>query len=156
MMRAVLAPIIASALLSGCVAAAPVTSVTCTGPPACAPFESECIDAGRLCFSTDSVVSRALVRIDSYPTPAAIYLDRQFIGYSPLRYSMAEDGNSPSRRLTAVPLFAGQTPQERVLQGLPLPTRVSFFMNNPAADASSARPTAAQTAQMRDDEPDAL
>lgn len=86
------------------------------------------------CRSTDDGATEQWVAIGSFPTPAAIYLNERFIGYSPMRYPMRFTSRDSHISLVAVPLYAGQAQQEELIIIPPLPKRISFFMNNPALD----------------------
>lgn len=122
-----------AALLAGCASSSPAPSGCSYAPATCSAFSPDCSGFAAKC--RDAGPTRAWVEIDSSPTPAAIYLDGQFIGYSPLRYALAFSSTTRLVSLAAVPLHPGQAQQERLIQVPPLPTRVSFFMNNPPADA---------------------
>ena len=102
--------------------------------PGCTPLAPNGC-AGRLvaCPSPETGRTRSPVRILSAPTPAAIYLDGRFIGYSPLTYPVSFTSETGRIHLVAVPLYPGQAQQEEVILVPPLPKRVSFFMNNPPA-----------------------
>ena len=96
----------------------------------CSSFDDDCpVKRGR-CHTDDLGATRRWVRIDSTPTPAAIYLDGSFIGYTPMRHAMSFTSKTRRLRLVAVPLYAGQAEQQRLIVVPPLPDRVAFFMNN--------------------------
>jgi hypothetical protein len=103
----------------------------------CSAFRTDCAPAGTRAPSVDDGNTRHWVRIDSSPTPAAIYLNEQFIGYSPLRHPIGFGSGDSQINLIAVPLFPGQAQQSQYISIPPLPKRVKFFMNNPAADTTS-------------------
>ena len=98
---------------------------TCTEPfTTCQPLPEAC----------DKVLpgaSHALVEIDSSPTPAAIYLDGEYIGETPLRYPLSYTSLTRSLTVVAEPLYPVQTRQEQQLRIPPLPRRIQFYMNTP-------------------------
>ncbi len=124
------------ALIAACGGNPPMS---CSGDPEpCSPLWEDCLGSATRCLSADTGADRAWVEIESAPTPAAIYLDDRFIGYTPLRYAMSFTSTQGSLKLVAVPLYAGQAQQERSIIVPPLPERVSFFMNNaPGASIGS-------------------
>lgn len=127
----------ATLLISGCAAAPPLP---CTArAPACGPLDGRCVDTGSVCLRRDPGPTQAWVVIDSHPTPAAVYQDSRFIGYTPLKHLMGFTSSTGRIRLNAVPLYAGQAQQERVIALPPLPDRVTFDMNNPGRDTVEPR-----------------
>jgi hypothetical protein len=82
-------------------------------------------------------VSYGLVDIAASPTPASIYVDGQLVGRAPLRYPLYFTNQTRYVSVVAEPLYPNQTRQERRIRVPPLPDRIQFFMNNPAADESS-------------------
>lgn len=104
----------------------------------CSPFDQDCNLERVGCRSTDDGATEQWVDIGSWPTPAAIYLNERFIGYSPMRYRMRFTSQDSSISLVAVPLYAGQAQQEQLITVPPLPKRIAFFMNNPALDPGAS------------------
>lgn len=97
----------------------------------CPVWDTSCEAPSPQCTRADLGPTQAWVKIDSKPTPAAIYQDGTFIGFTPLRHAMGFTSEVARISLVAVPLYAGQAQQERVIRVPPLPKRVSFMMNNP-------------------------
>jgi hypothetical protein len=104
----------------------------------CYAFEPDCEPRGPTVRVASDGKTREWVQIDSEPTAAAIYLNQRFIGYSPLRYPISFSSGDRAIDLVAVPLYPGQAQQQQIIAIPPLPARISFFMNNPAADAADA------------------
>lgn len=104
----------------------------------CSAFAPDCEPRGPTVRAASDGKTREWVEIDSEPTAAAIYLNQRFIGYSPLRYPIGFSSGDRAIDLVAVPLYPGQAQQQQIIAIPPLPARVSFFMNNPAADAGDA------------------
>ena len=77
--------------------------------------------------------SVAAVEIDSSPTPAWIYVDKRFVGSTPLVHEFHYDSGRREIEVVAEPLpgNSAQLRQRRSFPLPPLPTRVHFFMNNP-------------------------
>lgn len=96
----------------------------------CSAFEPDCVPPDKRPRTVADGETRRWVDIDSAPTPAAIYLNGRFIGYSPLRYPLGFNSEDRAVSVVAVPLYPGQAQQEQLIRVPPLPTRVSFFMNN--------------------------
>ena len=97
----------------------------------CAPLAPHgCAGRTASCPQIETGPTRAPVRIVTSPTPAAIYLDGRFIGYSPLTYPVSFTSATDRISVVAVPLYPGQAQQEQVVVVPPLPERISFFMNN--------------------------
>lgn len=127
--------LVGAALLTGLV------SNGCSGTPplpctqqhsSCAAWDTDCAQASRpQCTQADRAPTMGWVEIESSPTSAAIYQDGRFIGYTPLRQAMGFTSQTGRISLVAVPLFAGQAQQERLIRVPPLPERVTFVMNNP-------------------------
>jgi hypothetical protein len=109
----------------------------CNRNAQCSPFDQDCNLERVGCRSTDDGATEQWVEIGSWPTPAAIYLNERFIGYSPMRYPMRFTSQDSRISLVAVPLYAGQAQQEEMIAVPPLPKRISFFMNNPALDTGA-------------------
>jgi hypothetical protein len=104
----------------------------------CTAFQPDCAAREPVVLTAAEGETRKWVQIDSEPTAAAIYLNGRFIGYSPLRYRIGFSSGDRAIDLVAVPLYPGQAQQQQVIAIPPLPARVSFFMNNPAADAADS------------------
>lgn len=112
--------------------------IRCKHNAQCSPFDQDCHLERVGCRSTDDGATEQWVDIGSWPTPAAIYLNERFIGYSPMRYRVRFTSQDSSVSLVAVPLYAGQAQQEALITVPPLPKRVAFFMNNPAIDPGAS------------------
>jgi len=108
-------------------------------------FSDQCQERQGQCNPVPPGASHACVTIDSQPTTAAIYIDGEYAGTTPLQYSMWFESNTRYIRVLAQPIYHNQSPQERLIQVPPLPRRLQFFMNNP--DRTSYAST--------DDEPEA-
>ena len=113
----------------------------------CSAFAEDCNTRAPRCIRADEGSSSAWVKITSAPTSAAIYLDERFIGYSPLRYRISFTSEVGSLSMVAVPLYAGQAQQERLIMVPALPTRISFFMNNPGSRSAMSKPRSAPVNQ---------
>lgn len=110
----------------------------CTKRPSpCSSWDVDCDLPRPKCVQADLGPTQGWVDIQSSPTPAAIYQDGKFIGYTPMRHVMAFTSKTSRISLVAVPLYAGQAQQERLIKVPPLPERVSFLMNNPGAGAGT-------------------
>jgi len=83
------------------------------------------------CLGVEPGASFKLVDIDASPTPAAIYLNGEFIGRTPLRYPLSFTSQSRYMVIVAEPLYPTQARQERRMLMPPLPDRIQFYMNNP-------------------------
>lgn len=81
-----------------------------------------------------------LVEIDSSPTPARIYVDGTYVGRTPFERYLWFSSTTSAVTVVAEPLYPGQARQERLLNVPPLPTRLTFFMNNPPTANSSEEP----------------
>jgi hypothetical protein len=123
--------------LAGC-AGSPERLCGSVAGASCGGLDGDCPQARERCRTDPQGATLGLVAIDSSPTSAAIYLDGAFIGYTPLRHPMSYTSQTSRIRLVAVPLTPGQAEQERIVLVPPLPTRVSFFMNNPPGDAAGS------------------
>jgi hypothetical protein len=122
-----------SVLTTGCARATrPQLSLGCSG------FDPDCEARPATAVTAADGETRRRVQIDTEPTSAAIYFNGRFIGYSPLKYDIGFSSTDRAISLIAVPLYPGQAQQEQLIAIPPLPTRVSFFMNNPAADAADS------------------
>jgi hypothetical protein len=75
--------------------------------------------------------SNTLVEIDSSPTPAAIYVNGDYVGQTPLRRYLWFSSTVRTVTVVAKPLYPGQGRQEQRLRVPHLPRRLTFFMNNP-------------------------
>jgi hypothetical protein len=77
--------------------------------------------------------STAAVQIDSSPSSAWIYVNKRFIGSTPLEHEFHYDSNLREIEVVAQPKpeHAAQLRQRRSFPLPPLPTRIHFFMNNP-------------------------
>jgi hypothetical protein len=119
--------------------AAALTASGCTLPPeplahrGCSAFQKDCEPARPRPPTVAEGATRHRGRIDSDRTPAAIYLNGRFIGYSPLQHPVGFSSDEHVISLVAVPLFPGQSQQERLIRVPPVPSRVSFFMSRPDA-----------------------
>ena len=80
--------------------------------------------------------SNTLVEIDSLPTPAAIYVNGDYIGKTPLKHYLWFTSTVRTVNVVAKPLYPGQGRQEQHLQVPHLPRRLTFFMNNPVKTGS--------------------
>jgi hypothetical protein len=113
---------------AGCAGNAPSG---CTGVyRTCTPFEEHCRGGWLRCGTDASGATQEIVRIDSRPTTAAIYVDGRFVGYSPVRHRIRFSSETSSVQIAAVPIYEGQAQQTRELLVPPLPRRVLFLMNN--------------------------
>jgi len=90
----------------------------------CRPLPAECL-------SEQTGASFAWVDIDASPTPAAIHVNGEFIGRTPLRYPLSFTSQTRYVVVVAEPLYPSQSRQERRLLVPPLPNRIQFYMNNP-------------------------
>ncbi|MCG6942383.1 MAG: hypothetical protein LJE69_14170 [Thiohalocapsa sp.] len=152
------APIAAGMLLATLLSASLVTSLVTSGgctlqrPMArrddCSAFRQDCAPRRPTSVTAGDGETSRRVRIDSEPTPAAIYLNGAFIGYSPMHHRIGFGSTDRAISLVAVPLYPGQAQQQRLIRIPPLPARVSFFMNNPPPeDADSSASTSPVSAQ---------
>ena len=114
--------------LGGC--ATTVPECNCA-PPVADCFDENCSARMGICNLVPAGASHACVIIDAQPTSAAIYIDGDYVGTTPLQYSMWFESNTRYIRVLAQPIHANQAPQERLLQVPPVPRRLQFFMNNP-------------------------
>ncbi|NBC15142.1 MAG: hypothetical protein GVY09_17745 [Gammaproteobacteria bacterium] len=124
-----------AALLAASGCTAPLSGGLARG---CSAFAADCAEPGQTTATAASRPdgqTRRWVDIDSTPTAAAIYLNGELIGYSPLRHRLGFSSDDRVLSLVAVPLFPGQAQQARLIRVPPLPARVSFFMNNPPAES---------------------
>lgn len=80
--------------------------------------------------------SNTLVEIDSSPTPAAIYVNGDYIGKTPLKRYLWFSSTVRTVNVVAKPLYPGQGRQEQHLLVPHLPRRLTFFMNNPIKTGS--------------------
>ncbi len=90
----------------------------------CRPLPAECL-------GVEPGASFKMVDIDAAPTPAAIYLNGEFIGRTPLRYPLSFSSQSRYMVVVAEPLYPNQSRQKRRMLMPPLPDRIQFYMNNP-------------------------
>jgi hypothetical protein len=97
----------------------------------------DCESVPKPCRDLPPGVSYGVVDIDTSPTPALIYVDGQPVGKAPLRHLLYFADETRFVIVVAEPMYPNQTRQERRIRVPPLPTRIQFFMNNPAADDSS-------------------
>lgn len=96
------------------------------------------------CWSSPATVapgvngeSVARVHIDSSPTSAWIYVDRKYVGTTPLEHHLAFSSTTESIDIVAEPFFPAQIRQRKRIQVRPLPYRVHFFMNNRTGDTNN-------------------
>lgn len=96
------------------------------------------------CWSSPATVapgvdgeSVAPVQIDSSPTSAWIYVDRKYVGTTPLEHHLAYSSTTESIEIVAEPIFPAQVRQRKRIQVRPLPYRVHFFMNNRTGDTGN-------------------
>ena len=82
--------------------------------------------------------SNTLVEIESSPTPAAIYVNGDYIGRTPLKHYLWFSSTIRTVIVVAKPLYPGQGRQEQRLRVPHLPRRLTFFMNNPVKTESDA------------------
>ena len=132
------ATILALALLAGC--ATPTFECPSLAPE-CTDAFAPCEPVPEGCRKVPPGASHALVEIDSSPTTAAIYLDGEYIGETPLRYPLSYTSLTGSLTLVAEPLYPAQTRQERQLRLPPLPRRIQFYMNNPRSGDTAQEET---------------
>ncbi|WP_295443141.1 PEGA domain-containing protein [uncultured Thiodictyon sp.] len=118
-----------AALSGGCATA----NLDCSaGPkPRCDAATEHCVAPPDPCRYIPPGTSNDLVEIESSPTPAAIYVDGNYIGKTPLKRYLWFSSTTRAVTVVAEPLYPGQARQEQHLQVPPLPKRLSFFMNNP-------------------------
>ncbi len=130
------AELLPAILLLGCVTPPPVcTQDTDTPASRIEPGQSSAAS----CQSIPAGATSAPVEIDASPTPARILVDGVEIGPTPLRHHLWYSSTTRFIRITAEPLYPDQGRQERLIQVPPLPRRIQFFMNNPAATDREAR-----------------
>lgn len=123
-------------LLLGCVTPPPV----CTQDAATPASRIELGQSSAVpCQSLPEGATSALVEIDASPTPARILVDGVEIGQTPLRRYLWYSHTTRFIRITAEPLYPSQGRQEQLIQVPPLPRRIQFFMNNPAAMGQDER-----------------
>jgi hypothetical protein len=84
------------------------------------------------CRGIQPGASQGVVVIDSSPTPAAIRVDGEHVGQTPLRHLLSYTSQTRYLTVVAEPLYPSQMRQERRLRVPPLPSRIHFFMNNPS------------------------
>jgi hypothetical protein len=126
-------------LLGGCAR----TSLDCSeGPrPKCDPTTfGACAPGIAPCRYIPPGATNTLVEIDSSPTPARIYVDGTYVGRTPLERYLWFSSTTSAVTVVAKPLYPGQARQERRLSVPPLPTRLTFFMNNPPTEESTEEP----------------
>ena len=114
--------------LGGCATHAPECSREVFVPEC---FDEDCTVPRAPLNPVPPGASHACVIIDAQPTRAAIYIDGDYVGTTPLHYSLWFESNTRYIRVLAQPMYANQAPQERLLQVPPVPRRLQFFMNNP-------------------------
>jgi hypothetical protein len=100
----------------------------------CSPFQQDCLQPRRIEATLADGQTNQWVRIDTEPTTAAIYLNGDFIGYSPLQHRIGFNSTDRAISQVAVPLHPGQAQQAQLIRVPPLPAQVSFFMTNGASD----------------------
>jgi hypothetical protein len=130
-----LGAVIAPAMLWGC--ARP--SIDCTGGPSpeCEPTFGPCAADVDPCRYVPAGATNTLVEIDSFPTPAEIFIDGAYVGRTPLKRYLWFSSRTPAVNVVAEPLYPGQARQKQRLNVPPLPKRLTFFMNNPAESEAS-------------------
>lgn len=114
----------------GC--AAPELACYPEARPLCEASFGPCEPVPAACAEIPPGASNARVEIDSSPTPAAIYVDGEYVGQTPLNRYLWFSSLTRAVTVTAEPLYPGQARQEQRLRVPHLPRRVTFFMNNPA------------------------
>jgi hypothetical protein len=125
---------VAAATIPGCASQV----LDCSGAHhACAGAFADCEPVPDVCRDLPPGVSYGLVDIASSPTPASIYVDGEPVGRTPLRHPLHFTDKTRYVLIVAEPLYPNQTRQEQRIRVPPLPNRIQFFMNNPAADEST-------------------
>ena len=128
---------LANLALAGCAGDyATPTNVDCTpgARPVCTPLQEPCPRPAAPCSYLPPGATNALVEIGSSPTPAAIYVDGEYVGESPLKRYLWFSSTTRAVTVVAEPLYPGQARQEQRLLVPPLPERLTFFMNNAPKD----------------------
>ena len=108
----------------------------------CKDILGSCGSSPDPCDSIPPGASNALVEIDSFPTSAAIFVNGDYVGKTPLKRTLWFSSTLRALTVVAEPLYPGQARQEQRLQVPHLPMRLSFFMNNPPRSEgdTAARP----------------
>lgn len=126
-----LAALIGATLLTGC-AETPKLDCTDASRPPCDAIFGPCPAPPDPCTYIPPGASNALVEMDSFPTAAAIFVNGDYIGKTPLKRYLWFSSTSRTVTVVAEPIYPGQARQEQRLQVPHLPRRLSFFMNNPS------------------------
>jgi hypothetical protein len=125
-----LAALLFSTQLAGC--ATPNLDCRAGAQPQCEETIGPCAKPPDPCRYIPPGASNDLVEIGSSPTPAAIYVDGEYVGKTPLKRYLWFSSTTRAVTVVAEPLYPGQARQEQRLRVPPLPRRLTFFMNNPA------------------------
>ena len=100
-------------------------------PPESAHTFGGCTPLPRACAKVPPGATHRLVSIGSTPTPAAIFVDGEFVGITPVDHNLWFTSTTHFVTVTAEPLYPVQTAQEKRIRVPPLPERITFHMNNP-------------------------
>jgi hypothetical protein len=100
--------------------------------PRCEALFGPCEAVPAVCVEIPPGASGTLVEIISSPTAAAVYVDGEYVGRTPLSRYLWFSSLTRSVTVAAEPLYPGQARQEQRLRVPHLPRRLTFFMNNPA------------------------
>lgn len=72
----------------------------------------------------------AVIKIDSSPTSAWIFIDGVYVGATPIEMEMSFGADTSYLEVAAVPIYASQSRQVKHIKVPPLPTTLHFLMNN--------------------------
>jgi len=124
------AVVAATALAGGC--AQPSLDCRAARGAACDSAFGLCATDVDPCRDVPPGATNSLVEISSDPTPADIFVDGAYVGRTPLKRYLWFSSTTHAVTVVAEPLYPGQARQEQRLNVPPLPSRLTFFMNNPA------------------------
>lgn len=131
-----LAALVSAGQLGGC--ATPNLDCSDGARPRCDEALGPCAAPPDPCRYIPPGASNDLVEIGSSPTPAAIYVDGQYVGKTPINRYLWFSSTTRAVTVVAEPLYPGQARQVQQLRVPPLPRRLTFFMNSPAKTADDA------------------
>jgi len=124
------AAIAAAMLLAGC--AQPSRDCRDARSAPCDTAFGPCAADVDPCRDVPPGATNTLVEISAQPTPADIFVNGEYVGRTPLKRYLWFSSSTRAVTVVAAPLYPGQARQEQRLNVRPLPTSLTFFMNNPA------------------------
>ena len=86
--------------------------------------------------ATEDGSTAALVRIDSSPTQAWIFVDGEYVGITPMEQEISFWAATRFIEVVAVPMYPAQARQVKRVEVPPLPHTLFFNMNNPPLTAA--------------------